>query len=299
MAVRNEGIDATPQNNAPDNTLLAFARDHFALFTPVIGALIFAIRCIIVSEGDPYVAFILATETSVGDAIRVLLFTVIPILLFLLSYATAFPAARRIYNGSWRNLKTLAMGVASVTLFYGSWHLYVGFQTPVDTVSLLLLMVLYLVVLVPGFILANASEERLRQKRRRERQLRKGRPWRARQYSNLRKIVMWAEQAMTVLLMAVLAGGLAIAALWILLIPLADKTFWLPSERLAFQGQAPFTGYVLKVSEDHLVILNDTPRIIIEKPKKDLVDRDFCYPKDHKAQSSKVAKDSPVCPGYE
>jgi len=77
---------------------------------------------------------------------------------------------------------------------------------------------------------------------------------------------------------------------------LASKNFWLPPERLSFQNEAPFTGYVLKASDDHLIILNDNPRIIVEKPKATLQDRDFCYPEDHKARSSKVAEDSPVCP---
>jgi len=74
------------------------------------------------------------------------------------------------------------------------------------------------------------------------------------------------------------------------------RTFWLPRERLSFNGEAPFTGYVLKASDDQLTILHDRPRIIIEKPKAALQDRDFCYPEDHKARSSKVAADSPVCP---
>ena len=77
---------------------------------------------------------------------------------------------------------------------------------------------------------------------------------------------------------------------------LTNKTFWLPRERLSFKNEAPFTGYVLKVSEDRLMILNDEPRVVIQKPKAALQDRDFCYPEDHKARSSRVAADSPICP---
>lgn len=96
MAVQDEGSDATPQHKASNNVLLRLARDHLALLVPIVGALIFAFRCVIVSEGDIYVAFILATETAVGDAIRALLFTVIPILLFALAYVVGFASATRI-----------------------------------------------------------------------------------------------------------------------------------------------------------------------------------------------------------
>jgi hypothetical protein len=88
----------------------------------------------------------------------------------------------------------------------------------------------------------------------------------------------------------------AFGVLWLLGPSLGGKTFWLPRERLVFQNEAPFTGYVVKVSEDQLMILNDKPRVIIQKDKDTLKDRDFCYPEDHKARSSKVAADSPVCP---
>jgi len=76
----------------------------------------------------------------------------------------------------------------------------------------------------------------------------------------------------------------------------AGRTFWLPREHLSFHGEDPFTGYVLRESEDRLVILNDGPRVIIQKDKDALEERDFCYPEDHKARSSKVAVDAPVCP---
>ena len=45
-----------------------------------------------------------------------------------------------------------------------------------------------------------------------------------------------------------------------------------------------------------LIILNDSPRVIVEKDKEVLEDRDFCYPEDHKAQSSRVKSDAPICP---
>lgn len=69
---------------------------------------------------------------------------------------------------------------------------------------------------------------------------------------------------------------------------LGERAFWLPRERLVFQNEAPLTGYVLEASEDHLIILNDRPRIVIEKPKATLQDRDLCYPEDHKARPPRL-----------
>jgi hypothetical protein len=95
--------------------------------------------------------------------------------------------------------------------------------------------------------------------------------------------------------MALISGFLVIVALGLLSEPLADRAFWQPRERLDFQDGDPFTGYVLKESGDYMTILNDDPRVIVQKDKRKLEDRDFCYP-DHKARSSKLAADSPVCP---
>jgi hypothetical protein len=69
MAVREERSDATSRGNP----LLSFAREHIALLAPFIGALMFALRCLAVSRGDPYVASMLAVQTSIGDAVRALL----------------------------------------------------------------------------------------------------------------------------------------------------------------------------------------------------------------------------------
>jgi hypothetical protein len=95
------------------------------------------------------------------------------------------------------------------------------------------------------------------------------------------------------------ALGVLTGLAWILFLlgwTLLGKDFWLPRERLVFKNERPFTGYVLKVSEDQLIILNDKPRVVIQKDKTTFEDRDFCYPENHKARSSKVAADSPVCP---
>jgi hypothetical protein len=79
---------------------------------------------------------------------------------------------------------------------------------------------------------------------------------------------------------------------------LGSKTFWLPRERLDFQNEASFTGYVIRESGDYLVLLKDKPRVIIERKKDMLDDRDFCHPRptDEEAVSEKVQSNTPVCP---
>jgi hypothetical protein len=89
-----DGFSITP---APrDNPILSFAREHVTLLATIVAALIFALRCVAVSGGDVYVASILVAETSTGDAIRALLFTVLPILLYVMSIAAAVMASGRI-----------------------------------------------------------------------------------------------------------------------------------------------------------------------------------------------------------
>jgi hypothetical protein len=59
--------DGFRTNPAPrSNVLLSFARDNLALLVPIVGALIFAFRCVLVSAGDPRVASMLVTQTSIG-----------------------------------------------------------------------------------------------------------------------------------------------------------------------------------------------------------------------------------------
>jgi hypothetical protein len=96
MAVRDEASGATAQDKPLDNTLLRLARENLALLVPIIGALIFAVRCFSVSEGDGYVASILVAETSIGDAIRALVLVVVSLLLIILCIAAAFVASKRV-----------------------------------------------------------------------------------------------------------------------------------------------------------------------------------------------------------
>jgi hypothetical protein len=266
MAVRDDdgGFRTTPPPRA--NPLLSFARDHLALLISIVGALIFVFRCIIVSSGDMYVAFILIAETSVGDAIRALLFTLLPFLLYVSSYVAAVAVGKRILDRNPRGLETLGMAAVSVALPIGATYLLGTFQAAgVLYVFVFSTFPLLFTVLL---MLGVATERQRRGK-------------------------LGIFPSTVIVVFVILVFGLA-------LVPLvgvfADRIFWLPRESLDFKNEDPFTGYVLKVSEDHLVILNDRPRVIVEKHKDTLEDRDFCYPEDHKARSSNVKSDAPVCP---
>jgi hypothetical protein len=273
MAVRDEVSDAPSEDKPSDNLLLSLAQDHLALLVPIIGALIFAFRCIVVSEGDPYVASILVAETSIGDAIRALFFTVIPTLLFLVAYVIGFAVARRIASGRLLKLSTLGMGIAIVAVSFG-WAYFSGNVGMVDPQILTLFALSTILISLPM-----ARELVLRQRRKQQQQ----------HTSRMEDVGGLALIALSTL-------GLAFMAFVVLGATLGDRTFWLPRERLVFKNEEPFTGHVLKVSEDQLMILNDEPRIIIQRNKDALEDRDFCYPEDHKARSSKIASDSPACP---
>lgn len=109
MAVQHEERDATRRYNP----LLSFAREHVTLLATMVAALIFALRCVAVSGGDVYVASILVAETSTGDAIRALLFTVLPILLYVVSIAAAVMASGRIIKYGLRDPATLGLLLVS------------------------------------------------------------------------------------------------------------------------------------------------------------------------------------------
>jgi hypothetical protein len=276
-----------------DTPLLTFVRDHAALVIPIIGALIFVWRCIIVSEGDPYVAYILVTQTSVGDAVRALFFVALPVLLFLLSYAASLTVATRIRRGRWRNRRTLGEAIASVALLLALWSyidVFYGYSPSVIGPMIFLPIVAYIFV-------GRVWDRELKAWRRRERRRRRHSPGDF--FSDFeRKPWGWRSYLMMSVVtvsIAVFLGSLFLQGL-ILEYAFSKDLFWLPHERLDFKHEPPFTGYVLKVSEDYLVILNDNPRVIVQRDKELLEDRDFCYGKDHKARASNVKSDAPECP---
>jgi hypothetical protein len=262
MAVRDDD-DGFRTQRPQGNALLTLARDNFALLVPIIGALIFAFRCFVVTDGDRYVASTLVSTTSVGDAIRALFITMTPVLLFLLSYVAAFAAARRALDGSWRS----SVGMAVMAVAFTALFLY--FEEELNAPSLFFLFCL-LIYTIPTALVVK------------ERQ----------------RVGRWKQGRLAVFIISVVVYSFL--AVWLLGGPFVNKTFWLPRERLDFQNEDAFTGYVLKVSEGQLMILKDKPRVIIQRKKDTLEDRDFCHPRprptDIHPVSEKVQSNTPVCP---
>ena len=244
------GFRTTPPQR--DNPLSSFVRNNVTLVASIVAALIFAIRCVIVSKGDPYTASILLTQTSLGDAIRALLFSLGPILLTIGAMSAAMVAEERY---EWSAIQALGIIAASAIVVAISFFLS-GQWSRWTSVAYFLFL---------GLLAWSSIRKRRAQPR---------------EDPGRRSLLIF-----TTFLIAIFASA-AIAA----------DDFWLPRERLHFTNEAPFTGYVLKSSEDRFVVLSEDSRIIIEKPKATLQDRDFCYSEDHKARSSKMAADSPVCP---
>jgi hypothetical protein len=242
-----DGFSTTPTPR--DNPILSFALEHVTLMVSVFAASIFAIRCVAVTGGDTYTAFVLLAHSSLGDAIRALLFSFVPVLLTIAAFVPIAIVARR---RQWFDLR--AVGLVAASLLTYTVGLYLSGQHPLDWRNWAPFVFFSTIVFIVG-----RPEE--------------GAP------------SVWVH-----------AGPYVGVSAIIVALAIIGGEFWLPRERLVFKSEAPFTGYVLNTSGDHLVIMHDDLRIIIEKPKATLQDRDLCYPEDHKARSSKVAADSPVCP---
>jgi hypothetical protein len=272
MAVRYEEDDATPRRN----TFLSVIGDHPTLLVSTVAALIFTIRSVAVTGGDIYTSSILVAHTSLGDAIRALLFFVLPTLLFGISSGLALAAG------------------ASIPIFRLTSETYlIGRPLPKLQRPLVLLAASFIVAAV-GFSVSGFGVTL------------------SVTYVILAPIVLFILS--TLLKFARLGGrsllgmlvSSALATSVIFLIPLmaaipllfVDDTFWLPRERLDFQNEAPFTGYVLKESGDYLVIFKDKPRVIIERKKDSVDDRDFCHLRPTRIEpvSEKVRSNTPLCP---
>jgi len=245
MAIRDEGSTPTPPDKgtpkppdkrsptAEDLTLLSFVFNHPTLLVSIVAALIFAVRCVVVSRGDPYVASILLTQTSLGDAIRVLLFELGPIFFTVGGVSAAVIAEER---KEWSTKQALGVIVAGAIVTAIAFY--------VDGTLLSWTSLAYLLFFG---LLAGSSV-------RKRRAGPGGEP-------GTRSLLIFAT------VLTLLFG-------WAFM---ASEDFWLPKELLIFQSEAPFTGYVLRSRDDYLVIMKDRPRVIVERPKAALTDRDFCY----------------------
>jgi hypothetical protein len=295
MAAQYEGSDATPRHNL----LLSFAREHVTLVASVVAALLFAIRCAAVTNGDAYTASILLAHTSLGDAIRALLFSVLPFVLPYVSAMAALEAAAR-FRLRWLAPDTLGLLAVSVIASFLTWYLngysdsswyepiIVSFVVP--AFWYLLFRLVLRTWLQFRRDLERAAVNRLSSPAAFRSDFSTGETKRERvpkrRVGTFRDNILVMHIALVVCIIVVIG-----------IFSLAGQTFWLPRERLVFEGEAPFTGYVLKASEDYMVILNHDPRIIIQKRKSTLSNREFCYSKYYETESRKAGRDLPICPG--
>lgn len=252
-----DGFGTTPTPRR--STFLSFAIAHPTLPVSVVAALIFAIRCVIVTRGDPYTAAILLAQTSLGDAIRALLFSTLPFLLCLVATIAAYNAGRR----AWSDLGGIGFLMVSVIALSAQAYL-IGIDSIglVDITRMILLLIVFGSGWLVGVLIREAIAERQEE-------------------PPTKPLVL----AMLICIAVIVWIGPSFVA----------QEFWLPRERLVFGDGKPLIGYVLKTSGDHFVILNDDPRIIIEKQGTP-GERDFCYPERYKTDLEKAGEGMPPCP---
>jgi hypothetical protein len=265
MAVRYEEPFPGPRGNP----LLSFAHDNPTLVASLVAALIFAIRCVAITKGDTYTASILLAYTSLGDAVRALLFFVLPAGLIALTYALAMAAGlsapfsklalapRRFLTG-WSGRKPLGLMALSLTAavlgayLSGRFALEPGGHVIFDETYYAF------VFFMLGSTFAFWGQIRVKMG----------------VSDKVNRVVVFL--GVIFFLFVFVLNYHTVAAIR----PLFDAdTFWLPREHLVFANEKTHViGYVLNASDNHFVILNDDPRIIIEK-KGPPQDRDFCYAK--------------------
>lgn len=90
MAVRDDEV--MPVRN---DIGFKYSPEYLALAVSFIGAMIFVVRCIVVSRNDPFTAAALIGVTSIGGAVRVVMFSVIAPLSYLLGAASLWSAGLR------------------------------------------------------------------------------------------------------------------------------------------------------------------------------------------------------------
>jgi hypothetical protein len=268
MAVRDDantraGRDEGSTPALLSNKLQRFASQHVALIVPFIGVVIFAIRCTVVSRGDPNTAAILIAEASIEDAIQVVVLWVLPALLTALIFIIAWSAGEHTLARGLFDPVTIALALTIIVLIFGALFLgglltapgWFGFKPAIAAVLFLILCIQ----------LAGFAQIRLRQ------------------------IKLQAASSFRIRLFLVIAAAEMLVAI---LLPLFHPRFWLPPEKVTFKDEAPFTGYLLEDSADYLVIFEERRRVLTERPKVDLVRREFC----DLSRANSESRDLPKCP---
>jgi hypothetical protein len=270
-----------------DRALRRFASEHIALIIPFGGALVFFLRCLVVSRGNRYTAWLLLTQTSIGDALRALLLTAVILLLitgWVIAAYSAFDRAAepKVHNPGAHESRTKGhkdwyydwIEPGTLLRVFISCVSFLGFVLVARLSKWTLLLAPLPVAVFFGWIAVRRAFHKAMADSSR----------------------FWAFRFWFVPFLAILTGTL-IGLLWALFsVSILDTSFWLPGERLVFKGERALSGYVLKTNEDHLIILQDHPRIIIEKPKANLLERELCYPPNYKAKVKSTGRELPDCP---
>lgn len=254
MAARDQS--STGQGSS---RLASLASQHVGSLIPLVGVLIFAIRCTVVSRGDLDTAAMLAAETSIGDAIRAVLITAMRVLFFIGAVLIAWTAGKRLQTRQWFEPITAGLLLSIPIMTVLGAYFTGAFTSPVMRVALAVgfLPVLYMLVFW--------TRERL-----------------------------YAQGAVFFRVLAL--GSAVVLALMVIYFPFTSPRFWLPPESFTFKNQPSFTGYLLKGSEDYLLIFEDRRRMLTEQPKTELLKREFCYLQYGQSVRSGGSKYLPECP---
>ena len=120
MFERDKGSRPEQKSGSPTG----FVAEHLAILIPIVGAAIFYLRCLAVSNGDIYTASVLLSQTSIGDAVRSLLVLMAPLAFAIGAFMAMFALWDRYMLGELRKPDTpLLILVAVAGLLLGLFFL--------------------------------------------------------------------------------------------------------------------------------------------------------------------------------
>jgi hypothetical protein len=274
MAVQDDGRTSAPEDkgtSAPQDTneFRKFALAHPTLLVSVAAALLFAIRLVAASGGDPLTASILLAQTSLGDVIRALLLPATISLAFLAMFALSFAAGLRA-----KGVHTFGfLAGGAIAALFGT---YLSGDAPTGWAAIVLTA-----LLVPLFLFGIAWLFRFGGLQLLDSPGLEG-------ISTMSRDTKRKMLIVTVLLLVLWGTGGIVGS----------SALWLPRERLRFAGEKAFTGYVLKSSEGYLTIMNAHPRVIFQKKMSNLRERGICYYEEEGLEEAfkEAERVMPLCP---
>jgi hypothetical protein len=256
MAQRPDGAPAGTRD-----AVLGFFVERIGLLIPIVSAVVFYIRCLAVSRGDVYTASILLSQSSIGDAIRALLLVTVPLVLLMATLLAVLAFMEEVVAGDVRSPRAVLFAFIALLGMFAA-ILLMGF----GYVGAALVTALWIVVIGISLLA----------------------------WYLLRAVFRLRDGLSAGPTLLSLRRALAGVAVLLLLFVLSGDAFWLPRERLSFRDQEPITGYVLNLSDGYVVVLRDDPRVVIERPLGDLVDRSLCS--EFEVRDERIRDDFPLCP---